>query len=364
MSNEVIGYGKSPIGTVVHAILDGGLGLCDRRRLKTLVVDKNATADSVNCAKCSTYTVVKEARKPPPATGLPSHPKAKAKAKLEPKPKPKPKEKAEPKKAVEEYDWVAQKGKGDSFNIYHRPSKRKFFENIPGEVIDQAVLNMNGFTLRWVDPASPIPNNLVSMCRKALAEAYTSVGIAPPKAFVDDKPKRKAKRKVEPKTKTRKFKKGDELDLNGVPMIYDGEQWQKKKVDVDFVEKPKRVIKRRAKKEDVEAEKRVIKRRKPKEKPTRKIRRRKKVPAEELNRFGMKPNLPPAAIVEALDGDGSTFNELVDMLVDRFDMAERRAKAKIKGIVNKLARKKSAEIVVVLAENEGDDYFSFLDAWK
>jgi len=375
MSNEVIGYGKSPKGSVVHAILDGRLGLCDRRKLTGLVVDKEATPSMVSCAKCKRYKVVKDAQ---PVTGLPTM-AAKADKKPEPKPepKPKPKPKAEPKpkvRKVEEYDFVSQKTKGDKFSIYHRPSKRKFFESLPGEVVDNAVAGMNDIEIRWQNAEDPVPAGFVGALRKALKEAYEKADITPPKGILDvDQPKKKTRRR-EPKTTTRKFEKGDELDLNGVPMVYDGKKWQKKKA-----EKPKRVIRRRPPKEK-KAEKRVIRRRKKPaaenekstrkikrrekpeaEKPKRKIRRRKKPAAEDLNRFGMKKDMPPAAIVEYMEGDGATFDELVEMLMDLFDLPERRAKAKIKGIVNKLARRKGAKICMILASEEGLDRLMFID---
>jgi hypothetical protein len=227
---------------------------------------------------------------------------------------------------------------------------------------------MNDIELRWKDAEYPIPTGFVGLLRKALKSAYEEADLTPPKGIIDNgKSKAKGKRKVEPKSKTRKFEKGDELDLNGKPMVYDGKTWKPKP---DPPAKKERVIRRRKKAaEKPKPEKRVIRRRKKAapekatKKPSRKIKRRKAVTAEELNRFGMKPNLPPAAIVEALDGDGASFSGLVEMLINNFGLHERRAKAKIKGIVNKLARRKGAEVVIVLAENEGDDYYSFLDAW-
>jgi len=325
----------------------------------------------VSCAKCKRYKVVKDAQA---VTGLPT---MATKTGKKPEPKPEPKPEAKPKarvrvRKVEEYDFVSQKTKGDKFSIYHRPSKRKFFESLPGEVVDDAVSGMNDIDIRWENANDPVPAGFVGALRKALKEAYEKAGITPPKGILDVEQPKKKKRRREPKTTTRKFKKGDELDLNGVPMVYDGKIWQKKKV-----EKPKRVIRRRQPKEK-KAEKRVIRRRKKPaaekstrkikrrarpeaEKPQRKIRRRKKPAAEDLNRFGMKKDMPPAAIVEYMEGDGATFDELVEMLVDRFSLHERRAKAKIKGIVNKLARRKGAKICMILSEEEGRDRLMFID---
>ena len=367
-----IKVGKSPKGTVLHMLFVHNGKVHDRahcdKKQTGLVEVKDAGPADITCAKCSKLTVVKEAIGAPDKQkqdiGL-TKPTPKATPKKKPKPTPKVKPKPAPKKKtppkrVEDYDFVAQQ-KGELWNIYHRPSKRVFFEGLPNAVIDIAVSNMNDMQIRWTDVNESIPKDFISGCRLSLKEAYEKAGLNPPKFVADEKkPKKKAKgKKVPPKSETKKFKKGDELEFNGVMHVFDGKKWKKKP------EKPKRTIKRRAKK--AEKPKRVIKRRgKPKaqkpKKSKRQIKRRQKPESkkefdEQLNQFGMKPDRPPAAIVEYLEGEGAQFDEIVEMLMDRFKLSERRAKAKLKGIVNKLARKVGAQVMITLGEDESVDHY-------
>lgn len=360
--SKLIGYGQSPKGMVIHAIVEGNTALCDKRQVG-LVVNKKATADNVTCAKCSKHSLVKSIATGKKDFGLMSGlPVAKAKPKPKPKPKPTPAKappkKVEPKK-VEDYDFVSQQ-KGSTFNIYHRPSKKAFFEGIPVKVIDIAVSKMNDMEIRWTDINHAVPKNFLSGCRTALREAYEEANLEPPRFTLEveaEKPKKKAKKKVTPKQKTEKFKKGDELNLNGVLHVYNGKKWVKKKV-----QKPKRVIKRRAGK--AEKPKRTIKRRKKKvetKKPKRVIKRREKRELSEfellLQSFGMSPNCGPATIVEHLENDGATFGQIAQALVDNYKITEKRAKGKIKRIVRKLARVYHQEIIVTMGESEDDDHY-------
>ena len=370
--SKIIGYGKSPKGKVLHAIVDGGIARCDKN-MSGLEIDKMLDAGMVTCSKCAQ---LKEVRDAVPSTaptqksdiGLTTaSPKHKSKPKTKPKPKPKAKPKAKPEakaKPVDEYDFVAQKSKGDVFSIYHRPSKRKFFENIPSNIIDGAVVNLNDMEMRWSDGKDKVPAGFINECRKALKLAYEQAGVEPPKGIADDtksKPKRKAKKKVKAESKTEKFKKGDELELNGVVHVFNGKDWKPKKKTPS---KPKRVIKRR-KKPEAKKPKRVIKRRKkaePKkkaepEKSKRKIKRREK---PETNEYGMMPGRPPYAIVEYIKGNGAQFNDIVEMLMDEYELSEKRAKNKVRRIVNKLARRLKVQIAIVMTEDEGSDHYMIM----
>ena len=361
----VIGYGKSPKGKVIHAIVEGGNALCDKRQVG-LVVDENTTVSQVSCAKCKTYKVVKDTEDYDPQTmGLTStvH-KPKPKPKAKPKPKPKAKPKPKPKAEVHDYDFVSQKKGDDKFNIYHRPSKRNFFESIPLKVIDNAISNLNDMELRWLDSSKSIPDGFISGCRKAVKEAYEAVGLEPPKIVAEDpKPKKKSKKKkkVAPKSKTEKFKKGDELEINGVMRVFNGKKWIKKKKDKAPAEKPKRKIKRREKKAEPKKAKRVIKRREKKAEPKkskRKIKRREKV---ETDQFGFKPGMQPAAIVELISGNGAQFGDIVEYLMSEFGLTQKRATTKSRRVIDKLARKFEANIVVYMGSHPDNDHYVLKD---
>jgi hypothetical protein len=362
--------GKSEKGKVLHLLFEHDGKVQDRphcdKRQTGLVVVKGAGVAEITCAKCSKLKIVQDtlekATAPtPPANkeiGLTAAPvKAKPKAKPKPKKKSKPKPKATkaPAKKAEDYDFVSQK-KGDKFNIYHLPSKRNFFENLPGPVVDFAVSNLNDMEMRWSDSKEKIPPGFVSKCREALVAAYEKAELPVPKFAIDKKSKSKAKKK-EKKVTTRKFKKGDELMLNDVLHEYDGKNWAPKK--------EKRKIKRR-KKVEPEKAKRVIKRRvkaAEKEKPKRKIKRRSKPVYEnefqnELAEIGFRPGHAPASIAEYIaDEDGARFDEVIEMLMDRFKISEKRAVAKTHRIVRKLARQFGYPIVITMGESENEDHY-------
>jgi len=381
--STVIGYGKSKKGKVIHAILKGGIALCDKR-MTNVDVAMDLGAMDVTCAKCKAHKEVKYSGKQPKIpmdagvkddddtkpSGLPVAKGKQNNGKVGPgsikdlekkqtdnkvtqhsKKKKKKKEKG----TEFEFDFVSQEtAKG--FNIYHKPSRRVFFESIPGSLVDLAVGFLNDLEIRWTDVNKSVPVGFISSCKEALTAAYEEAGLVPPQIIAEKDPQKKgSKKKVEKNSSTRKFQKGDELVINEVIHIYDGKSW-KPKEDKPEPKKPKRKITRRKKKtEDKKSKRKITRRDKKPSKEKRKIKRREKV---EKDRFGFKSGMQPAEVVKMITGpDGAEFGEIVDMLKSQFSLEEKRAKRKAKRVIYKLSREFGAEVIVVLSKNEDEDHY-------
>ena len=346
MTKPVLGVGKNPAAksSHIHAITDGNVAICDKRTAN-LENDSNLSVADVTCTKCAAYSGVKalfeKATAPAPDVGLtagiPSKP---AKKKAEKKAPAKKKKEPAKKKKKPSGDFVAHL-KAGRYRVHHIPSERDFFDNIEPEVISFVLEALNGLPVRWLK-GTKLPENYITDCRDAVAAVYKSKKMKPPEHLT--RPKKKIKKKKKPKPKPDDPVKGDKKNINGTTCRWDGDRWvairdpikrRNKKVE----EKPKRSIKRRAKKE----------------KPKRVIKRR---PVDEIQKlFGRIPGSPAHAIL-AMVNEGGVVGDIAKSVSKKFKIPQVKAKAKLLAVIRKTARKQGFDIIHhISGKGEMFDYY-------
>lgn len=323
----IIGFGTKGKGTVIHAIADvADSALCDITADSLIANDKLGPKD-VTCAKCQKFGAFKSLLDISGESKDESKKKQPKGKKAEPKAKPKPKAqkkktKKAPETSVPDFQFASRekgKGKNKSFQIYHLPTDKVFFEGIHPKVIDLAIEMLNIFEQRW-DKESPLPDNFISNVRKLVKQAYKSCKIKPPGHLL--KRIRKQKKKKDSDGDKKRIKIGDEFIVH----IYNG----KKKEWIPFKEKKKTVITRRKKKEED----------KKKSSPSGKISRR--------TLKGSQIEGKPPFLIKKLMEQGITMGDLTDALVDKFGITKKRAVSKVKGFIRKYVRKRGFLISVMM----------------
>ena len=342
--------GQAERGVAIHFAKEG-MARCDKK-IPLLVSDEGGkTVVDITCAKCKQYKAYKDAvvfqKENKPKVGLTEKPKEQpnellpTKASAIKKAEKVVEKKSETvKKEEEKYDisidepdadFAANKEK-NGYNIVHIPTATTMFNGICQEVIEDALLNLNTISLRWPDKHSAIPKDFITKCRKALESAFKACEIEVPKALTENVPENKGKRKKPKKVVKKKFKKGDKKIINKKKVVYDGKEWIPETV---------RTIVRRKKKEKVE------------EKPKKIIKRRVK---KEKGPLGMNPKKPPAVIVGCFQ-KSIDFGDLVRILKKQFGFTDKKAKSKIRGVVRKLSRRMGIKVQITMGKKESADTY-------
>ncbi len=321
-----IRIGKAPKGKVYHVIMGTAPNIfpvCDKRK-KGYVVDPNVDATAISCGKClkrkevrTVLEKLKDVVKKPPAKPAPKKEKPATAKKPE-------KKKIEPEPLPDEFEMVEKKN--GKYKINHLPSGKVFFDDLPETVILEALESLCSLDLRWNGKEGMLPEGFISECRRCVREAYEKAGGPVPSSLIEKKkPKKKPSIK---RTTTRKFKKGERLEINDVLHEFDGKEWKAVKPPLvapseEKQDKPARKIKRRKKVE------RVIKRRP----ATRKIKRtkRKKI-------AGCRKGTPGYTICEAML-NGSTLNYIVKVVKATHDLDKTEARNKVKRTIRVLRKK-------------------------
>lgn len=338
---EIIGYGKSSKGRLIHAITgptgkismdDGaeiktGTALCDKRTTG-LEIDGKMTKDSVTCKTCLSYELLREETKD--KKGKPQSKLKKTQTKKEEQ-KKKPKKKTMPKK---QNHWkVVGTDKTTEKNILHVPTEQIMFEKIPTKVARRAVFEMNStLDVEWKSKSDPIPDRFIEKIRESMAKAYKALGKDPDKALTG-----------KGSDKGGKTPKGTKKALKGRKIT------RRKLSPKDKGQRPSEVDQRPSGRQ-------ITRRKKPSK--ARKITRRAK-PGKGLLK-GRREGSPAYTIGRAImSKDGSSQSDIIRQLMSKHNLPEEKATSKIKGFVRKATRKQGYQIVIIQGKNPLDDHFIY-----
>ena len=324
---EGFGASEKVKGGLVHCVTTGNVALCDKR-FTGLKINKSLLPSGVTCKACRNYKGWKDLV----GQQLDTQKEAKTKAKKKPAPKKKaapkkeiakkkaaPKKKAPAKKAPakkvvkkEPVDFVQVLGPKrngvSTVKVKHIPSKKILFEGIHLSVGDKVINLLNNMNLRW-EKGKPIPDNFIAQCRKKVRRAYKVSKVKLPDTF-----------KV---TITRRVKRRSELKKAERRTI------KRRKTDKVTTKKKGRVIKRRSNAKD-----------------------------NDNGLFGRRDGTPAATVIKMLQ-KGSTGVAIIKKLVNKHDLKEKRARAKLNAVIRRTTRVDGQRIVHIITKKPELDRYKF-----
>ncbi|KYK24187.1 hypothetical protein AYK24_06670 [Thermoplasmatales archaeon SG8-52-4] len=243
------------------------------------------------------------------------------------KSKKKPPERATGRKKVEDRDVVIREGidwylipkvigRGESMLVYHEPSEKILFENIPKEVAILSIIKLNRMDNRWAR-GEKLPEGFVTEARQCVADCFSFIGKTVPENLFDPSRKDKIAEKAKPVRKISRRKTKAE-------------------------EKPKRKIKRRT-----VYHKKITRRD-----------QRKEMKKKKTRKLGFKKDGPSMTIVQELQkSNGSSLTEIVESVMVKHHLDKKKATSRVRSTIRKLVRKKGQVITIVMGGPEEQDLY-------